>query len=142
MGIKSTIKNVGKPLEITLDTIVKESKKSILIKNAAEIGKQELVKASPTKDIADNWGYEIFRKADSFTIVYNNSADIIKNLHYNSNGKLDEATKNGVNIAIIVDTGHATGDGKWIEGKHYLQKAIDNASDEITTYLRKEIQSK
>ena len=42
-----------------------------------------------------------------------------------------EIIKNGVNIAIILDAGHATVDGRWIEGKKYLDKVTKEIYDDI-----------
>lgn len=142
MRIKTKMTSVGTPIEESLHIIMRHINQSLEIKAAAEKAKEEFIKASPNDDIAKNWSYTISRTRNSIIVTFNNTADIIKDFHYRSNGKLDEATKNGVNIAIIVDTGHSTGDGKWIEGKHYLAKATDAACDAMVSYLRKETLSK
>lgn len=139
MKIKSTLKQIGKPLEPFLEYCKKEISKKSIIENAADLALTEFIIASPNDDIANNWSYTIRNDSDKIIITFNNTADIVKHLHYNSHGTLDEAAHNGVNIAIIVDAGHATGDGKWIEGKHYLKDATDNACNAITDYLRKEM---
>lgn len=141
MKIKARTNYVGKTLESSLNVFKSKISDYNEIRTAAELGKQEFIKASPNDDIANNWSYTILRERKTITITYNNSAQIIESLHYSSDGSLDSAAHNGVNIAIIVDTGHATRDGRWIEGKHYLNDAIDNACYAITSYLRKEIQS-
>lgn len=110
------------------------------LKQCAELALEQFIIASPNEDIANNWSYKITTEKNKAIITINNSADIIENFHYNSKGKTDAVDRNGVNIAIIVDRGHATGDGRWIEGKHYLEAATNNACEAITTFLREETQ--
>ncbi len=141
MRIKATVKRVGKPVEEVLKTYKSIVSDYNTIKTAAELAKQEFIKASPNDDIANNWSYTITFERKTVTFTFNNSAEIIESFHYKKDGSLDSAAHNGVNIAIIVDTGHATGDGRWIEGKHYLEGAIENAQNAMLEYLRKEIQN-
>lgn len=54
---------------------------------------------------------------------------------YNSNNQ------NGVNIAIILQYGHGTGTGGWVEGRDYINPAIQPIFDEIAESAWKEVTS-
>lgn len=138
--LKVTVTKKGKSLESFLDAYKSITSYYNTIHIAADLARNEFIKASPNEDIANNWSYTITYEKNKINITFNNTAEIIESFHYKSDGSLDSAAHSGVNIAIIVDTGHATGDGRWIEGKHYLKEATDNACDAITSYLRKEMQ--
>lgn len=54
---------------------------------------------------------------------------------YNSN------VQNGIPIAIIIQYGHGTGTGGWVEGRDYINPAIQPIFDEITKELWREVTS-
>lgn len=139
MRVRSTFKQIGKPLKTFFKYCKEETSNRIILEHAADLALEEFIKASPTDDIANNWSYSITTERNKTIITFNNTADIVTHFHYNAHGNLDEAAKSDVNVAIIIDSGHATGDGKWIEGKHYLHDATNNACAAITDYLRKEM---
>ena len=56
---------------------------------------------------ADSWSYEIQNDGKTATISFTNSN-----------------VNRGVNIAIILQYGHATGTGGWVEGRDYINPAI------------------
>lgn len=63
---------------------------------------------------ADSWSYEIKRENGAITISFNNS---------NIN--------DGVPIAIILQYGHGTGSGGWVQGRDYINPAIQPIFDQI-----------
>ncbi len=63
---------------------------------------------------ADSWSYEIKRENGTITISFNNS---------NIN--------DGVPIAIILQYGHGTGSGGWVQGRDYINPAIQPIFDQI-----------
>lgn len=67
-----------------------------------------------TGETAESWYYTISRKKDRVTISFNNSN-----------------TPEGVPIAIILQYGHATRDGGWVEGVDYINPAIQPIFDKI-----------
>lgn len=71
---------------------------------------------------ANSWYYDIVNKKGSVTITF-----------YNSN------IQNGVPIAIILQYGHGTRDGGWIEGIDYINPAIQPIFDEIVEDAWKEV---
>lgn len=67
-----------------------------------------------TGHTADSWYYEIERKKDSAYIYWKNS---------NIN--------DGVNIAIILQYGHGTGTGGYVQGTDYINPALRDIFDQI-----------
>ena len=71
---------------------------------------------------ANSWRYEIENKKDFVSINF-----------YNTN------IQNGVPIAIILQYGHGTGTGGWVEGRDYINPAIQPIFDEIANEAWKEV---
>ena len=71
---------------------------------------------------ADSWYYEITRTSSSVSIVFNNS---------NIN--------DGVPIAILLQMGHGTGTGGWVQGRDYINPAIQPVFDKIANNAWKEV---
>lgn len=80
-------------------------------------GVAALASATPvdTGETADSWYYKITNKNGTATIAF-----------YNSN------IQNGVPIAIILQYGHGTGNGGWVQGRDYINPAIQPIFDKIT----------
>lgn len=74
----------------------------------------KLKEASPYESIANAWSYEIKTNQKGSELIFNNSN-----------------IENGVNVAIIVDSGHASSSGKWVSGKNYIKKPISDAYKKI-----------
>lgn len=96
---------------------------SILDKYGQE-GVAALSSATPkdTGKTSESWYYEI---------VYTNDRAEIQ--FYNSN------IQNGVPIAIILQYGHGTGTGGWVEGRDYINPAIQPIFDKILNDVWKEV---
>ena len=71
---------------------------------------------------AASWYYEITNKNGIARITF-----------YNSN------LQNGVPIAIILQYGHGTGTGGWVEGRDYINPAIQPVFDEIAESAWREV---
>ena len=71
---------------------------------------------------ANSWGYEIVRKNGAVSIVFKNSN-----------------IQNGVPIAIILQYGHATGTGGYVQGRDYINPAIQPIFDRIADEAWKEV---
>lgn len=69
----------------------------------------ELRKATPKDSglTADSWAYEIVQVGKKTTITFLN-----KNL------------QNGLNVALLLEFGHGTATGGWVEGKEYIEPII------------------
>lgn len=75
---------------------------------------------------AASWDYEIKENKDAgqISIVWNN---------YN--------IQNGINIAVILQYGHATGGGGWVEGRDYINPALQPIFDQLAEEAWKEVSS-
>ena len=63
--------------------------------------------------------------ADSWYYKVTNQNGVVRITFYNSN------VNEGVPIAIILQYGHGTGTGGWVEGRDYINPAIQPIFDEI-----------
>ena len=73
---------------------------------------------------AASWGYEIEETSTGVKLVFTNS---------NIN--------NGVNIAIILQYGHGTGTGGYVQGRDYINPAIRPIFDNIAEEAWREVRS-
>lgn len=82
---------------------------SIQAQEIAEECVKELKKATPkdTGLTADSWTYEI--------VMMNNKTSIV---FYNTN------IQNGMNVALLLEYGHGTSSGQWVEGQDYIDPVI------------------
>lgn len=87
-------------------------------------GVAALVSATPVDsgETATSWYYEITNKNNTITISFHNSN-----------------IQNGVPIAIILQYGHGTGTGGWVQGRDYINPAIQPIFDQIANYAWKEV---
>lgn len=88
---------------------------SDLEKYAAK-GVKALASATPVDSglTAQSWTYEIVNEKGSISINFKNTN-----------------IQNGVPIAIIIQYGHATGNGGWVEGRDYINPTIQPIFDEL-----------
>lgn len=92
----------------------------------AQMGLNALMSATPKRTglTANSWQYRITRG----------------NGHYLSISYFNTNIQNGENIAIILDQGHFSKRGHcWIEGRHYIEPAIQPVFDQISKDLWEEI---
>lgn len=103
---------------------VKEAAKIGVLDKYGQEGVAALSSATPVDSgqTANSWYYEIKRQNGSVSIVFNNS-------HINK----------GVPIAIILQYGHGTGTGGWVQGRDYINPAIRPIFDRITEDAWKEV---
>ena len=87
-------------------------------------GVAALASATPVKTgkTASSWVYEIKRQNGSVSIVFKNTNIV-----------------NGVPIAFILQYGHGTGTGGWVEGRDYINPAIQPIFDEIANKAWREV---
>ena len=71
---------------------------------------------------AGSWSYDIIQKKNSISIVFNNSN-----------------IQNGVPIAVILQYGHATNNGGWVEGVDYINPALTPLFEELVDEAWKEV---
>lgn len=87
-------------------------------------GVEALSSATPVETgvTASSWHYEIENQNGSVSITF-----------YNSN------VNKGVPIAIILQYGHGTGTGGWVQGRDYINPAIQPIFDELADEAWKEV---
>ena len=94
-----------------------------ILKQYGEEGVAALMVATPldTGRTASSWRYEIKVENNCIRLVFHN-----------------DNIQNGVPIAIILQYGHGTGTGGWVEGRDYINPAIHPVFDKIANSARKE----
>lgn len=87
-------------------------------------GVQALSSATPIEsgETANSWYYKINRTKESVSITFHNSN-----------------IQDGVPIAIILQYGHGTGTGGYVEGRDYINPAIQPIFDRIAEDAWKEV---
>lgn len=88
----------------------------------AEEGKRLLMSNTPvdTGKTASSWDYTIEKKNGKITVNWTNDNVV-----------------NGVNIAIILQYGHATKNGGYVAGRDYINPAIRPIFDKMTSEMWK-----
>lgn len=112
-----------------LEKFLKEMKNSEfqnILEQYGQIGVDALSRATPVDSgtTAASWSYEIDKSNSGITIYFINS-------HENK----------GVNIAIILQYGHGTGTGGYVQGRDYINPAIKPVFDQISSDLWKMVTS-
>ena len=102
---------------------MKVDKKFIKLNEFGQEGVDRLRAATPvrTGTTANSWYYEISEENGRTSLVW-----------YNTN------VNKGVNIAVIIDSGHASLDGSWTQGYNYIDSAIYPVVAKIKKYFREE----
>ena len=87
-------------------------------------GVAALASATPVDSgkTANSWYYEITYSSTGVVITYKNSN-----------------IQNGVPIAIILQYGHGTGTGGWVEGRDYINPAVRPVFDRIVNEAWREV---
>lgn len=103
---------------------LKESVKLGILDKYGRAGVNALSSATPTDTgvTASSWGYKIEHSSGCDRIVFTNS-NINK----------------GVMIAIILQYGHGTGTGGWVEGRDYINPAVQPIFDQMVQEIWKEV---
>lgn len=87
-------------------------------------GVQALSAATPVRTglTASSWGYKILNENSRISIVFTNSH-----------------IEKGTPIAIILQYGHATRNGGWVEGIDYINPTIKPLFEKMTNEMWKEV---
>lgn len=88
------------------------------------LGVEALAAATPkdSGETASKWTYEIVQENGRLAVYWRN-----------------ENVQNGVNIAVILQYGHATRNGGWVEGTDYINPAIRPIFDKMAEEAWKEV---
>lgn len=98
---------------------------SITVEKVQKVAEETVIalaNASPYESIATAWSYEIIERKNRISIYFNNSN-----------------VQNGLNIALLVDSGHSTRTGKWVAGKNYIAQPIQEAYEKIMKNTKEEL---
>ncbi len=123
-----TIESSGsfKKTEDFLNSMSKFSPEQVFTKYALD-GVAALSQATPidSNETASSWSYEIEVKKESTSIFWTN----------------DVLTSEGTPVAILLQYGHATGTGGYVQGLDYINPAIKPIFDEIANNVWNEVRS-
>ena len=103
---------------------VKNVKINDILSKYGAIGVNALSQATPKDSgvTSRSWNYKIEVNNDNASIVWYNT-NIVK----------------GVNIAVILQYGHGTRNGGWVEGRDYINPAMKPVFDKIADQVWKEV---
>ena len=113
-----------------LNDFLEKSKESIKLGKLDKFGREGVAALSAATPIdsgltADSWYYEITRNTNYISITFNNSNNT-----------------NNIPIIVMLQYGHGTGTGGWVEGRDFINPAIQPVFDRIADHAWKEVTSK
>lgn len=108
-------------------TYLIKAKKGIRLSDLDKYGKQGVAALSSATPVdtgltASSWYYKIERSGSTISITFLNSN-----------------VQNGVPIAVILQYGHGTGTGGWVQGRDYINPALRPIFDKIADNAWKEV---
>ena len=108
-------------------SFLKRAKEAVHLRNLEKYGQKgvaALASATPIDSglTANSWYYKIVQTNQSVSIEFHNSNN-----------------QNGVLVAVILQLGHATGTGGWVQGRDYINPAVQPVFDEILEDLWGEV---
>lgn len=109
------------------EKFLKRASKLDFLRNLEKYGREGVAALSAATPVAsgktaNSWNYEIRSSKDSYTIAWTNSNVV-----------------NGVPIAIILQYGHGTRNGGFVQGRDYINPAIQPIFDKIAQEAWKEV---
>lgn len=120
-----SFKQTGKLSKTT--KFLEKAKESVKLGTLDKYGREgvEALSAGTPVDsgkTAASWSYEIQRKKGCAVISFNNSN-----------------IQNGVPIAVIIQYGHATRNGGWVQGRDYINPALRPVFDKLANEAWREV---
>lgn len=105
-------------------TKLEKSTRRADLEKYGKAGVAALKAATPvdTGKTAESWYYVIERKKDTASITFCNSN-----------------IQNGIPVAIVLQYGHGTGTGGWVEGRDYINPAIRPIFDNLAKEAWREV---
>lgn len=125
MGIYFTSRGDFKKTEKLLKKSLGKDYISVL-HQYGQLGVERLAEMSPVKTglMASSWRYEITQDNRSISLTFHND-DI----------------ENGLNVAILIQYGHATRNGYYIQGRDFINPALQPIFDDLAERAWKEVTS-
>lgn len=95
-----------------------------ILNKYGSLGQNALSNATPVESgrTAGSWSYSIQQRPGYFSIRWHNSH-----------------IEDGVNIAVILQYGHGTGTGGYVQGRDYIMPAIRPIFDQIVAEAMREV---
>lgn len=111
----------------SLSKFLEKAKNAVKIGDLDKYGREGVAALASVTPVdsgltANSWYYKIKRSNESVSIEFCNSN-----------------VQNGVPIAIILQYGHGTGTGGWVEGRDYINPAVQPIFDKIAQNAWKEV---
>jgi hypothetical protein len=105
---------------------MKSAQRFAILNKYASIGQNALSNATPadTGLAAASWYYTIVNRPGYYSIRWHNS-DV----------------ENGFPVAIMIDYGHGTGTGGYVQGRSYIMPAIRPIFDKMVAEILREVNS-
>jgi len=122
--ISLNVKNGTSKLEERLKRLSKNDKVLSILNRYGERGVKALSDATPidSGETARSWSYEVVNKNGRYKIEFDNSN-----------------VNDGVSIAIILQYGHGTRNGGYVQGIDYINPALKPVFDDMVAELTKEV---
>ena len=102
----------------------KRQKLMAILQKYGEEGVRSLIEMTPkdTGETADSWAYEIKENAESVTLAFTNAAQ-----------------NEGIPIAILIQYGHGTGTGGYVQPNDFINPAMKPIFEKIANDAWKEV---
>lgn len=103
---------------------LKDAQRLAVLNKYGSLGQNALSNATPTESglTAQSWSYSIQQRPGYYSIRWHNSH-----------------IEDGVNIAVILQYGHGTGTGGYVQGRDYIMPAIRPIFDQIVAEAMREV---
>ena len=94
------------------------------IRIIAEKSLEKFKENTPSKSglTAESWFYTYYKEGDNWVINFENNN-----------------IQNGMNVALLIENGHATPSGKWVSGKHFIEQTVKEINNDILNNEWKEL---
>lgn len=109
------------------EEFLKKSKQMSIDDILAQYGRRgvealQLATPRDTGKTAESWGYEVEKNSTGMSLIFTNTNE-----------------NHGVKIALLIQYGHGTGTGGWVEGRDFINPALQPVFDELAKSLWEKI---
>lgn len=96
------------------------------LEHYGRVGVDALSRATPVEsgETANSWGYKVIRTPGRYSIVWFNTHE-----------------EDGVNIAVIIQYGHGTRTGGYVQGRDYVNPAMRPIFDQIVEDVWRQVRN-
>lgn len=109
------------------EEFLKKSKQMSIDDILAQYGRRgvealQLATPRDTGKTAESWSYEVEKNSTGMSLIFTNTNE-----------------NHGVKIALLIQYGHGTGTGGWVEGRDFINPALQPVFDELAKSLWEKI---